>query len=84
MKVPVKHVRLPIAAQSPAMLHFVLDLRVVFHFSTYGTEGKYWIGLFWIGLILLLLKTAEVIGISGKRISLLLNSTAKCSYNFTS
>lgn len=65
--------------------HFVFyDLEGVFHFSTYGTEGKYWIGLFCIGLILLPLKTAEVFGISGKRIkSLLLNSTAKCFYNVT-
>lgn len=43
---------------------------VVCAFSTYGTEEKYWIGLFWIGLILPLVKAGQVCGISEKRISL--------------
>lgn len=46
------------------------SLDIVFAFSTYGTEEKYWIGLFWIGLILPLMKAGQVCGISETRISL--------------
>lgn len=43
---------------------------VIFPFCAYGTEEKYWIGLFWIGLILPLVKAGQVCGISETRISL--------------